>query len=582
MSDIAVEWFPRQAECTKALQRFMYVLFGGARGGGKSHYSRTYLIVRASKYANTRHLLVRKSFPELQRNHISRMLTDYPQLEYNQQHHEFRFPNGSIIECGYCESERDLQRWQGAEFATIALDEAQFHDRAIFNFFKTILRTSSMSGIKPRMLLTGNPGGYAWVKQTFIDGVHEHDERVEDFAFVRSLVTDNPALMKADPEYIERLRSLPPALRAAFLEGDWNAVIGAFFDVPADMEEEPFEIAESDAARRLYASVDHGIRHSTACGLDYLDERGHIHRLFTYMGTGFDAATHAAEFCDRIRAFPHTKGVAPFKLFYDPSMRSEARIGQLVASPLTEYERVFRDNNMGKTLFVPANNSRVFGSQLLQQYLRGRGVPQLRVWRPYNREARALLGQIMCDPNNAEVYLKEETPADDFCFGAGTLISTDAGSVPIETISIGDQVLTRRGLRRVTATAVREADTIRWGPTVVTPGHRVITQRGKIPVCELTRQDTILSIDIAKKHIAVDCVRQKRQRRQNGRALVYNITVDGEHEYFADGILVANCDGLRYSCVGIHGESMLSKDAEAVKAKMRSRTREVAQDWYTQ
>ncbi len=31
-----------------------------------------------------------------------------------------------------------------------------------------------------------------------------------------------------------------------------------------------------------------------------------------------------------------------------------------------------------------------------------------------------------------------------------------------------------------------------------------------------------------------------------GSDTVYNLTVDGEHEYFANGILVSNCDSLRY------------------------------------
>jgi len=28
---------------------------------------------------------------------------------------------------------------------------------------------------------------------------------------------------------------------------------------------------------------------------------------------------------------------------------------------------------------------------------------------------------------------------------------------------------------------------------------------------------------------------------------VYNLTVEGEHEYFANGILTHNCDALRYA-----------------------------------
>jgi hypothetical protein len=35
--------------------------------------------------------------------------------------------------------------------------------------------------------------------------------------------------------------------------------------------------------------------------------------------------------------------------------------------------------------------------------------------------------------------------------------------------------------------------------------------------------------------------------RTGTRAIVYNLTVDDAHEYFANGILVSNCDALLYS-----------------------------------
>jgi len=418
MADTAIEisFFPRQKECIDVLWEHMYVLFGGSRGGGKSHLSRNYLISRGLKYPGTQHLLLRKTFPELQRNHVLRIEQDFPWLSHVKSEHKFYFPNGSVLEYGYCESESDLSRWQGAEYATIALDEAQFHSRAIFEFFKTCLRTSSDSGIKPRMLLTGNPGGYAWLKQTFIDRSFERDERAMDFAFVKSLVTDNPAIMKNDPEYIERLKSLPPALRAAFLEGDWNAIIGAFFTLPAEIEEEPFDIEEGACRGNLYAAVDHGIRHNTASGLAYLDPDGHIHQCFLYMGNGLSAAEHAKELADRIKAFHHTHGVMPAKLWYDPSMQIEVRLNQTnVSSALAEYQRVFIEEGLGNVIFEPANNSRVFGAQLLQQYFTGgaKGFPQYRVWRTYCREFRALIAQVMADKNNLETYAKEDTPADD-------------------------------------------------------------------------------------------------------------------------------------------------------------------------
>ena len=34
----------------------------------------------------------------------------------------------------------------------------------------------------------------------------------------------------------------------------------------------------------------------------------------------------------------------------------------------------------------------------------------------------------------------------------------------------------------------------------------------------------------------------------SGRQPVYNLTVEGEHEFYANGVLVHNCDALRYLC----------------------------------
>ena len=39
-------------------------------------------------------------------------------------------------------------------------------------------------------------------------------------------------------------------------------------------------------------------------------------------------------------------------------------------------------------------------------------------------------------------------------------------------------------------------------------------------------------------------LRVQDAKREN----VYNITVEDAHEYFANGILVKNCDALRYAC----------------------------------
>ncbi len=51
----------------------------------------------------------------------------------------------------------------------------------------------------------------------------------DDYSFVQAFVSDNNALLKADPDYIRRLEDLPDHLRKAYLEGDWNIFAGQAF-----------------------------------------------------------------------------------------------------------------------------------------------------------------------------------------------------------------------------------------------------------------------------------------------------------------------------------------------------------------
>lgn len=55
-------------------------------------------------------------------------------------------------------------------------------------------------------------------------------ENPDDYSFIQSLVTDNKALMREQPDYIKQLEALPPKLREAWLQGRWDVFSGAFFE----------------------------------------------------------------------------------------------------------------------------------------------------------------------------------------------------------------------------------------------------------------------------------------------------------------------------------------------------------------
>jgi hypothetical protein len=86
------------------------------------------------------------------------------------------------------------------------------------------------------MKATCNPGGpsHFAVKSMFIDNgpnvIVKDPETGLSRVFIPSRVEDNPALLKNDPGYINRLKGVGSAqLVKAWLEGDWDVVEGAFF-----------------------------------------------------------------------------------------------------------------------------------------------------------------------------------------------------------------------------------------------------------------------------------------------------------------------------------------------------------------
>lgn len=208
-----------------------YIAFGGARGGGKSWAVRVKAILLAYKYPGIKIGIIRRTFQELKDNHIDplrEILGD--RARYRDVSHEFLFPNGSKIYLRQTQTEKDVVRFQGGEFDVLFIDEATQLTKTQYDKLSATVR--GVNGMPKRIYLTCNPGGvgHDWVKRLFVDRRYEKNERPEDYAFIKSLVTDNRALMQSDPEYLQRLEALPPKLRRAWLEGDWNIFEGQFFE----------------------------------------------------------------------------------------------------------------------------------------------------------------------------------------------------------------------------------------------------------------------------------------------------------------------------------------------------------------
>jgi len=270
-----------------------YVAFGGARGGGKSWAVRVKCVLLALRYAGIKVAIVRKTLPELRRNHIDPLRQMLPRTTYtyNDQRKEMSFRNGSVIMFCYCDTDKDIARYQGAEFDIIFLEEATQFDERIFQMLLATLR--GVNAFPKRMYITCNPGGpgHAWVKRLFVDRQFKPEENPDDYApLIQSLVTDNEAMMESSPDYIRQLDALPGKLKAAWRFGDWNVLEGQFFEEfsnrPNPARTNTHVIAPFDPPKdwKRLRSYDWGYNRPFSMGWWAVDHDGRLYRILELYG----------------------------------------------------------------------------------------------------------------------------------------------------------------------------------------------------------------------------------------------------------------------------------------------------------
>lgn len=238
-------------------------------------------------------LIVRRTYPELVNNHINTLRTELLGIaKYNDKDKVLKFSNGSTINFMYCDNDKDLDRLQGQEYDIIFLDEATQLSEHQMKTISVCLRGAN--NFPKRIYYTCNPGGqgHAYIKRIFIDKRYEKGETPEDYTFIQSLVTDNVVLMESQPDYVKQLEALPPKLRKAWLEGDWETYEGQVFEEFKDDPDhyldrrwthviEPFEIP---SGWTIYRSFDWGYARPFSVGWFAVDYDGVFYRILGLYG----------------------------------------------------------------------------------------------------------------------------------------------------------------------------------------------------------------------------------------------------------------------------------------------------------
>lgn len=277
-----------------------YVIFGGARGGGKSWALRTKAIGLAYRYPGIKITIIRRTYPELRENHILPLCetlhvrdTDPKKrlARYNDSKKDILFPNGSRIIFRYCENDKDSEAFQGFETDILMVDESTHQTEERMKKLNATVR--GVNSFPKRTYYTCNPGGvgHAWVRR-LVERRFNSNENPDDYNFIQSLVTDNKILMETNEDYIRQLEALPPKIREAWLYGRWDVFEGQVFDTFTDDPEhyidrhwthviQPFEIPSD---WRIYRGFDWGYSKPFSVGWYAIDHHDIAYRIEEFYG----------------------------------------------------------------------------------------------------------------------------------------------------------------------------------------------------------------------------------------------------------------------------------------------------------
>jgi hypothetical protein len=256
-----VIWEPQPQQAKLITCPCFEVFFGGARGGGKTDAMLGDFISHADIYAeNAIGLMIRRTRTELVET-IERSRALYIPLgaKFNETDKMWRFPNGGRLRFAYLERDADADAYQGHSYSRLYIEEAGTFP-SIAPILKLMATLRSGAGVPVGIRLTGNPGGpgQQWVKARYIDPAPEgfkvfhrefsnpwtQKEVKTDWVFIPSKLRDNKYL---GDDYVARISQAGgPKLVRAWLEGDFGAVEGAYFEEwdPSRHVITPFDIPD--------------------------------------------------------------------------------------------------------------------------------------------------------------------------------------------------------------------------------------------------------------------------------------------------------------------------------------------------
>ena len=216
-------------------------LYGGSAYSGKSFLLTLFPIIRGFyKYRGFKGIILRRKFPDLERENIRLSKEYYPKTGavYNEQKHVWEWREyGSYIDFGHIQHSSDVRMYDSSQYNYACFDElTSFSEDQYIYLVGSRVRPSSSFNIAIARSGT-NPGGIGqtFVYNRFVKPCEEGYKLIRDGKtglyriFIPAFAQDNTQGMEYDPLYLQKLEMLPEAEKKAKKYGDWHAYKGSVF-----------------------------------------------------------------------------------------------------------------------------------------------------------------------------------------------------------------------------------------------------------------------------------------------------------------------------------------------------------------
>lgn len=338
------EWrpHPKQAQALQITPKQAFeVLYGGARGGGKTDAGQAWLLYN-HKHPQYRALVIRRNADDL-RDWVDRARGFYQGIgEIVGNPPEVRFQDGGVVRTGHLKDESAYTKYQGHEYHNILIEEIT-HIPSQDSYLKLIASCrSTIQDLRPQVMANCNPEGvgFQWVKKrwsiegTPTDPIWSEDKQTGlSRVFVPARVQDNPTLMENDPKYIAMLNGLPDGLREAWRDGSWaDPIIPGAYYTEALMQartKNRITAVPHDPSKKVWTVWDLGIGEQLVCFFVQKEENK-IRVIDTWQGSDSDGIPEAKKMLDK-KSYNYGGHFAPHDI-----KRTESGTGKTVLDTAKE------------------------------------------------------------------------------------------------------------------------------------------------------------------------------------------------------------------------------------------------------